>query len=91
VHSGIPPDSYRGYRGYRGLLPHSLCRSTTANAPANGTSRETVTANGTPRATVDAHNSVVTSKPKKKETKPSPTLLKKTHKRNKFVYSKTIH
>jgi len=27
------------------LLPHSLCRSTTANAPANETSRATVTAN----------------------------------------------
>jgi len=26
------------------LLPHSLCRSTTANAPANGTFRETDTA-----------------------------------------------
>ena len=29
----------------RVLRPHSLCRFTTANAPANGTSRATVTAN----------------------------------------------
>jgi len=38
-----------------------------ANAPANETSRVTVTDNGTPRATVDAHNSVDSGHYKKKE------------------------